>query len=187
MPAAGDSASNQRDSGRSSGGGRRRSACRRVAAAHRMRVASSSPAGRDHRRERTRASGALQQERAIVVRQDARRTVAVPPGHQPAAAALLFLPGDLEHGGLAAMPYRQQETGRRGDHLAVRDEIPAGEPGPVVNLWRQSPPLPPSTTTVSFSGSSSRTTSRVGCSGHTKSASSGCMRPWKRSTWERPQ
>jgi hypothetical protein len=52
---------------------------------------------------------------------------------------------------------------------------------------RQSPPAPPSTITVSFSGSSSRTTSMVRRSGQTNSGSSSCIRPWKRSTWERPQ
>ena len=140
-------------------------------------------AGRDHCGQSARSGDAFQQERAIVVRQDARRTVAVPPRHQPAATAFFLFAGDLQQGGLAALPYRQKETRRRGDRRAVRDEIPAGEP----DVGGQSPPLPPSTMTVSFSGSSSRTTSRDGRSGHTKSASSGCIRPWKRSTWERPQ
>ena len=144
-------------------------------------------AGRDHRRETARAAGALQQERVIVVRQYACRTVAVPPGHQPAAAPLLFLSSNLEHRGLIAVPDRQQEARWRCDRRAVRDEIPADEPGPDVNFPRQSPPLPPSTMTVSFSGSSSRATSSDVWSGHAKSASSGCIRPWKRSTCERPQ
>src|SRR5260370_1623031 len=94
----------------------------------------------------------------------------------------LSLPGNQE---LAppAPPLRNEGARQGADRCTVRNEVPAVEPG----VGRQSPPLPPSTTTVSFCGSSSCTTSMVGCSGHTKSASSGCIRLWKRSTWARPQ
>ena len=181
--AAGDSASNQRDSGTSSGGGPRRGACRRAATAHRMRLASSSspaatiaasvrgPVARSSRSARSSCA------RTRAAPSPSHHAISRPPRRSSSSRAIFSMAG-----------WPRCRTGsRRLDGVviavAVRDEIPAGEP----DVGRQSPPLPPSTMTVSFSGSSSRTTSRDGRSGHTKSASSGCIRPWKRSTWERPQ
>ena len=51
----------------------------------------------------------------------------------------------------------------------------------------QPPPSPATAITVSFSGSSSFTTSMLRLSGQTKSASSGAIRPMKRSSWYLPQ
>src|SRR5262249_3884514 len=140
-------------------------------------------AARRHGREAARAGGAFEQQGVLVVGQHAGGTVAVPPRHQPAAAPLFLLARDLEHGGLAVAAHRQQQARRCEDRRAVGCELPSLE----VAVGRQSPPSPPSTTTVSCSGSASRATSMLRRLGHRKTASSGCIRLWKRSTWARPQ
>src|ERR1044072_6374092 len=114
-----------------------------------------------------------------MLRQNLRRAIAVPPRHQRAAATLLFFARDLEHGGHAVVAHRQQQGRRCFNRLAVGNEVPAGE----VDAEAQPPPLPPTTITVSFSGSSSRETSMVRRSGQTNSASSSCIRLSKRLTW----
>ena len=181
--AAGAKASNQRARGTRSGGGPARGACRRTATLHRMRLASSSwPAATMAVSERgpvARSSSSASPCRARTL----RGAVAVPPGHQRAAAALLVLARDLQHGGLAVVAHGQQQGRWCRDRLAVGNEVPAGE----MRAERQSPPLPPTTITVSFSGSSSRATSMVRRSGQTNSASSSCIRLSKRLTWARPQ
>ena len=67
------------------------------------------PAGSDHCRERARTVGPLEQQRLTVPRQDLGGTIAVPPRHQRTAAALLFFARNLQHGGHAVVPHRQQQ------------------------------------------------------------------------------
>jgi len=63
----------------------------------------------DHCRERARAGSPLEQQRWPVLRQDLGGAIAIPPGHQRAAAALLVLARDLQHGLHAIVAHGQKQ------------------------------------------------------------------------------
>src|SRR5689334_18117974 len=107
-------------------------------------------AGGDHYGERARSSGALQQQGVAVPGQNLRRAFTMPPRHHGRAATFLFFTCNLEHGRRAVLAHGQKRARPCFERLAVGNEIPAGE----MDAEAQSPPLPPTTMTVSFSGSS---------------------------------
>jgi hypothetical protein len=81
-----------------------------------------------HVAERARSEGALEEQDAALLGEDPCGAVAVLPAHEDAALALLAGAGDLEHGGDAGAPHRQQAGGVSCDRRAVGDEVPAREP-----------------------------------------------------------